>query len=581
MVRLLTLTFCALLLHFSSLYAQLLTDWARRYSVSDPIFSFGKNLNITAMEADESGNVYLAGFHRGALLNGQDTVSAPYDGAQTGFLQKKAPNGDIIWYRRLTMADLRDLKLSGGAIYLAGEVASAEYGPLKVQTDGAGATTTLFAQGHRDGFIARYDLDGNLDWAKVYGGADSEDLAKGDHLNSIEVDQNGYIYITGSYHRQMGFNTEGATFSEPSDRGKTFYLAKLDPEGGLVWARDIDSPVPIDGGNAEGTHLALTPEGAPVVALAYSAGGLLIDGEVLLNDNLDGDRGCLLLKYDMEGERLWYRNIEPQEGLIAPFGLEADASGQIVLGFAHEQQVLIDESEPLNYFEPEDDLLKSALLAWDASGALRWANTLFCSNAAMDVRPDGTIYIAAAAFRPAVALSPEVTLDFAPGGSVSLWARFSSGGSLAWAHQPTLLGEPPFSTNHNVMAGPAGKVYASANFNRPLGFGNGWELTNGYSSPDFDALYWVQFDDSAVSSAPGLATPPLQVFPNPTRGDIQVRLPAAGTLELWNMAGHLVWSAERKKGLQLMALPTLPAGAYCLQARLPGRLFRQLLVIQQ
>ncbi len=580
MVRRFAFTFCFLLLSFSNLPAQLLTEWAQRYSVSDPIFSFGKNLNIIAMEADESGNLYLAGFHRGTLLNAQDTVSPPYEGPQTGFLMKCGPGGGRIWYRRLTMADLRDLTIQGGAVYLAGEVAPAEYGPLKVQTDAEGATATLFAQGHRDGFVACYSLDGNLNWAKVYGGADSEDLAKGDRLNSLEVDQEGHIYITGSYHRDMDFNTGQPTFSEPSDRGKTFYIAKLGPQGELTWARTIDSPVPIDGGNAEGTHLALTPEGAPVVALAYSAGGLLIDGEVLLNDYLEGDRGCLLIKYSPEGERIWYRNIEPGEGLILPFGLEVDASGQIVLGFVHEQQVVIDESAQLNYYEPEDDLLKSALLAWDASGTLRWANTLFCSNAAMDVSPDGAVYLAAAAFRASVALSPGLSLDFVTGGSVSLWARFSPLGNLVWAHQPTLLGEPPFSTNHNIMAASAGRVYASANFNRPLSFGDGWELTNGYSSPDFDALYWVHFDDSGVSAARGFGTEPLQVFPNPARGYIQVNLPAAGTLALWNMSGQLVWSAQQEKGPQQMKLPNLPAGAYCLRARTAERLFRQLLVIQ-
>lgn len=560
------LFFSCLFYSISGVFAQPEVGWAQRYAVDDPVFSFGKNLNIIALDTDGSGNLYLLGFHRSNLILNGDTISMPYSGAQTGFLQKLSAGGDVVWYRRLTMGDMRALEVKDGKVYVGGEIASAEYGPLRIQRDETGSTQTLFAEGYRDAFVARFDTEGTLEWAQAYGGEDSEFFSKGDRLNALAVDVAGSIYITGSYHRDMDFGGS-VVFSEPSDRGKTFYLARLTPEGHLEWARQIQSPLPIDGGNAEGLGLALGLDGAPVVSIAYSAGGLLLDGEILMNDNQNGDDGCLLTKYDTQGNRLWYRNIEPQEGLIVPFGLETDETGRIYLGFSHEQQVLIEETHTLQYFQAEDDLLKTALLCWDADGQLLWGNTLFCSNGAMDIHSDGNIYLSAAAFRSEVALSENTNLNFTIGGSVSLWARFLPDGQLSWAHQPELLEGPPFSTNHNIHVDGAGRAYASANFNQPLDFGSGWTLTTGYGTPDFDALYLIQLDDSNISQVYNQQPYLLSAFPNPAREVLQVELPAQGQLQLFNSTGQMLWSSAHSGGMQAFSLPGLPAGVYLLSAR--------------
>lgn len=578
MIRLLLSSVLQVLLVLVAM-AQPEVTWVQRYAVESPIFSFGKNLNIVDMATDEAGDIYLLGFHRSDLALDGTVVHPPYSGAQTGFLQKLSEEGEVLWYRRLTMGDMRALAVRGGKIYVGGEIASAEYGPLLIQRDASGATRTLFADGYRDAFVAQFDTAGTLEWAKAYGGADSEFFDKGDRLNALAVDDDGSIYITGSYHREMDFG--GPTiFNEPSDRGKTFYLAHLTPEGDMEWAEQIQSPLPIDGGNAEGLGLALSLEGEPIVSIAYSAGGLLLDGGILMNNNQNGDDGCLLVKYDADGNRQWYRNIEPQEGLIVPFGLETDAQGRIYLGFSHEQQVLIEESATLQYFQTEDDLLKTALLCWDEAGQLLWGNTLFCSNGAMDVHPDGNIYLSAAAFRAEVALSESTALSFEPGGSVSFWARFLPDGQLSWAHQPELLGDPPFSTNHNIMVDAEGRAYASANFNQPLAFGSGWSLTTGYDSPDFDALYLIQIDDSNISSVFSPVHQPLRAFPNPTAGSLNVELPGQGQLQLLSSMGQRVWSVAHAGGLQSFTLPALPAGLYLLQGQTGQQRYLARIVIE-
>jgi hypothetical protein len=571
--------FFLLLLTPALSHAQPDAIWGQRFAVTNPIFSFGKNLKFADMDTDDEGNLYLLGFHRADLRLGADTINLPYDGAQTGILIKMDPDGQVLWQRQFTMADMKAVQYRDGFVYVAGEIATAEYGPLSVQENEANDRRIIFGQGIRDGFIAKYDHTGSLVWVNRYGGPDSEDFNKGDRLNDFAVDSQGRIYICGSYHRVFRLSAN-IVLEEPSSRGKTFYLAALDSEGAPLWVTDIDSPLPTDGGNAEGLSLTLNAQEAPAVVIAYSAGGLLIDGEVLLNNNANGDQGSLLVQYDASGNRQWLLNIEPQEGLIVPFDLEADEAGQLYLGFSHEQQVLINESEELRYFQEEDDLLKTGIICVDGSGAVQWAQTYFFSNAAFETNSAGDIHLIAAAFRNEVALSESFTLNFMGAGSTSLWARIRSDGGLDWAGQPGTPEDAPFSTNHQITVDGQGFVYLAANFNQPLSFSPDITLDNGYGSPDFDGLYLVKLDNEFISAASALTARPLTVFPNPSQGDLQIELPTEMSLVLQQAHGQVVWQGRLPEGTNQLDFGYLPAGSYWLLGANGKTRFYSKLIIQ-
>jgi len=552
-----------LLLAPALLWAQPEATRGQRFAVSQPIFSFGKNLKFAEMETDPEGNLYLLGFHRAKLRLGEDTISAPYDGAQTSFLMKMDAAGQLLWQRQLTMGDMKALAYRDGFLYVGGEIATAEYGPLKLQQNAAGTTQTLLGQGNRDAFVAKYNAGGELLWARRFGGPDSEDLSKGDHLNDLAVDSQGRIYVCGSYNRRFQLSANWV-LEKASDRGKTFYLAALDEAGNALWATELDSPLPTDGGNAEGLSLTLNAEEAPAVAVAYSAGGLLLDGEILLNDNQNGDQGALLLQYDAAGNWQWHLNVEPQEGLILPFGLEAGPEGSLYLAFSHEQQVLMGESRELQYFQEEDGLLKTGLAKVGESGNLDWGHTYFFSDADLDLHLEDGLFLIGAAFRPEVQFPGGSSLSFEGAGSTSLWARIRTDGTLGWAGKPEPVGAAPFSTNHSICADADGATYLSANFNRSLQFAPDIVLDNGYNSPDFDALYLVKLASTEVRAAAGPAVQPLRLFPNPSAGDVSVHLPSTLSLELRNAQGQLLWRQQLPAGHQQLSLAPVPSGVYWL-----------------
>jgi hypothetical protein len=553
---------------------------ARRLSVSQPIVSFGKNIDVSSMAVDELGNLYLLGFHRADLLLDGEPASWPYNEAQTGFLLKLDPDGQPIWYRQLTMGTMKRVAYRDGYVYVSGEVFPSEYGPLSIQQGEPGTGfTTLFSNGNRDGFLAKYDAEGQLAWARTYGGMDWLGLQQGDAINDLAIGADGNIYITGSFNRQISF-APVTVFVEASNRDKNYYLAALDPQGAPIWAEALDSAVPGNNGNTEGAALAIAPDGSIYAAMNYNVGGVLLNG-IAVTNTYGGQAGGLLFKYSPEGVRQWHRNIEPRTGLYDAFGLQTDGDGHIYLGFSHVGPALLGGQFETRFFQPEDGVLKSTLARFAPDGQCQWGNSFFCTDPAMAVAADGSAYLAAAIFRNEIFLSETLSLQ-APGPhTASLWFKLDGTGNAVWGKLPANIGQPMSNTNHSIAIDAEQYIYATATFNNLMDFGNGWTLNTGYESPNFDALYFVKFDNMAPTATIQHGGPalPLEVFPNPAQGYVQINLPEAAQVELWTLQGSLALRRPLPAGIQALPLNGLPAGTYLLRAVAGGRVFVGRLVV--
>jgi hypothetical protein len=81
----------------------------------------------------------------------------------------------------------------------------------------------------KSGFIAKFDTLGNLIWFKSLLGTVSK---KEITTDGIAIDQDKHIYITGKF--VSGLKIGDQIFTEPHGK-KSFYLAKFDEEGNLIW----------------------------------------------------------------------------------------------------------------------------------------------------------------------------------------------------------------------------------------------------------------------------------------------------------------------------------------------------------
>ena len=166
-------------------------------------------------------------------------------------------------------------------------------------TFGAGESneTTLASGGETDGFLARYNSDGTLAWAKS--------LCRGpgdDHLQRMCVAGDGTLWVTGAFESTCSVGYGDPNQTELTAAGSLdMFLGMFDPAGALVWAKQA-------GGTDEtwGNGVAVLPDWSVVVIGHFSGQAEFGAGEPneTLLTSVDG-YDIYLAKYDATGSLLW------------------------------------------------------------------------------------------------------------------------------------------------------------------------------------------------------------------------------------------------------------------------------------
>ncbi len=89
---------------------------------------------------------------------------------------------------------------------------------------------TIIANYSSEIFVAKYTSDGQLVWIKHYGGEETFFANSG---NSIIADSNANIYVTGRF----GGNTYFENYNFISDGSRDVFLVKMDSTGSIIWIR--------------------------------------------------------------------------------------------------------------------------------------------------------------------------------------------------------------------------------------------------------------------------------------------------------------------------------------------------------
>lgn len=153
------------------------------------------------------------------------------------------------------------------------------------------------ALGNGDVYVAKYAPNGNLIWIKKFGGSFSDrgyDLA-------IGPDQN--IVVTGQFFGTVNF---GSTTLNSVGSSKDIFLAKLDPSGNVIWARQ-------EGGSLSENAYGVTVDNANnVILTGQFQGTATVAGQSFTSaiDPLTGlnSYDLFISKYDSNGNPQWVKN---------------------------------------------------------------------------------------------------------------------------------------------------------------------------------------------------------------------------------------------------------------------------------
>jgi len=177
----------------------------------------------------------------------------------------------------------------------------------------------LTDNGSNDIFVQKLDVNGNLVWAKSFGGNYS------DVAFSIATDSEGSVYTTGYFTDSVDFDPGLGVFYLASDNAndKNIFIHKLDSLGNFVWARSMGS---IQDDRGKSIAIDLNDN---VYTTGYFQGPFDIDpsygNEILLPH---GDKDIFIHKMNSDGELIWGINIGSPMG-DEGVDIKTDADGNV------------------------------------------------------------------------------------------------------------------------------------------------------------------------------------------------------------------------------------------------------------
>jgi hypothetical protein len=205
-------------------------------------YRFAKGVGGTSFEnamgiaIDSSGNIIVSGYFSGICdFDPSASIQAlNSNGSNDIFLAKYDSAGNYIWAMQIggvndefTYAD--PVVNSNGDIYICGVFnAGTEFNPL-------GNSIILGNNGLNDGFIAKYNSAGLLQWAKNFGGADDDDVYH------IALNSNQDILFAGYFSGTADLDPGIAYLPFISSSGGDCYFGKLNANGNLIWVQALSA----------------------------------------------------------------------------------------------------------------------------------------------------------------------------------------------------------------------------------------------------------------------------------------------------------------------------------------------------
>lgn len=266
-----------------------------QYTVNNWGYYYGGKGNeyVEEVATDSDGNSVITG--KTQSVNGLATPGA-YDtsyggGGTDAFLAKINSSGTLSWSTyfggpgvEIAYAVSYD---KSGNTYMGGYTGSL----TNIAT--AGAYQTTYGGGVNDGFLAKFDPNGQILWSTYFGGPGTEWIV------SLCTDNSNNVYITGWTESKIGISTPGAYQAVYIGRPMDCFIAKFDSNGALIFS----------------TYFGAVGEDRPHDIHIDNQGNIILDGSTqgkiglstsgAYQDTMGGTVDAFLSKWTPEGQLTW------------------------------------------------------------------------------------------------------------------------------------------------------------------------------------------------------------------------------------------------------------------------------------
>ena len=212
---------------------------------------------------------------------------------------------------------------------------------------------TYASVGGDDIFLASFNSGGQLNWSQAFGGPGR------DNTFDLAVDGVGNIYLSGWFSNAVDFGNQTLR-----SRGATdMFVAKYDPGGSLIWARQFGGNQG-DGGN----EISVTESGEIAVSL-ITEGAVTIDGRDFAYGG--GRRDAFVIRMDTNGKVRWVSHVN-SEGTERIRALDMSPGGDVYVGFQFHRDLRLTGSDGRSRSLTGVGHWNGALARLDPAGRVQW-----------------------------------------------------------------------------------------------------------------------------------------------------------------------------------------------------------------
>lgn len=529
-------------------------DWAKVEGKYAYDYGYG-------ISTDNSHNVYVAGkYEEDAIFSGTTVTCA---GNHDMYLAKYSPSGSLIWIRTAggVLGDYAHAMVCDKAnyVYVAGEIEG-----TNSVIHFSGSSTTLTSLADNDIFLAKYDLDGNLLWARSAGGYGGEKAL------GVTYDNSGNIYICGNYKDTVTFG--GTTTLYPSGE-RDIFVAKYDANGNFIWAKSAGGP-----NREEALSIQCNSTGDVYVCGIYSDGAVF--GSTTLTTPVTATGHYLnafLAKYSSDGTMQWLKTAGSDYDDVA-WSLTIDNADKVYVAGECNGYVLFD-SHPITTVGSTDIFVA----CYDGSGNVSWATSAggILPDRARAIGTDGTNLFITGQFGDNAVFG--TTTKTAADSADIFISGLDNSGNFLWTKTVTGAADAPeylgYESGDAICADGPNNIYAAGALLSGGTFGTfsftGYDRTDAFITK-LNMLVGVdelQEDNSAA------------IYPNPGNGRFTINMEGIKTqkaeVTIYNYLGDVV------EKLSLGSSPTLDVdistqqkGIYFIEVNNGEKVYRKKVILQ-
>lgn len=296
-------------------------------------------------------------------------------------------------------------------------------------------STTLTSSVASNIFIVKYDMNGNVIWAKSLGGGRG---------SSIRTDVSGNVFVTGSFDSSTitigsttltnagGYNP-GSAGGGQGDPCTDMFILKCDPTGNVLWVKSAGGT-----GNEYVASVSADPNGNVLIVGTFASSAITFDSITLTNSNSSGlNSNLFITKFDANGNAIWAKS-----GLGEGRSMSTDADGNVFLTGAYGAPLITK-------YDSNGNVL------WTKSGAGNAGGSSISANA------NGDVFLVGSFNGPSITFGSTILNSNGPG-SVFI-AKCDANGTLLWA---TSSGgtDGHIDNCHSVCADAAGGAFVTGYF---------------------------------------------------------------------------------------------------------------------